>query len=157
MPSKHFHQAAARANARRLGRGGSKTSLDWRLAHARALDAAEKGDVIRAVVGYALAEDVIGLARFREKYAPMMSGDADRIAFETAAQPAAASSAEFAAIAKLAASVDTLDGFLRAMKARFPDATAKAPLPPETAKGEPVHTGSLPRIIGMTRDDARRW
>ena len=34
------------------------------------LNAAEKGDVIRAVVGYALAEDAIGLARFREKYAP---------------------------------------------------------------------------------------
>ena len=42
------------------------------------LNAVEKGDVIRAVVGYALAEDAIGLARFREKYAPLMSGDADR-------------------------------------------------------------------------------
>jgi len=49
--------------------------------------------VIRAVVGYALAEDAIGLARFREKYAPFMSGDADRAAFETASKPAAASSA----------------------------------------------------------------
>ena len=29
----------------------------------------------------------------------------------------------------MAASVDTLDGFLREMKARFPDATAKATLP----------------------------
>ncbi len=39
------------------------------------LNPVEKGDVIRAVVGYALAEDAIGLARFREKYAPLMSGD----------------------------------------------------------------------------------
>ncbi|QWG25187.1 tetratricopeptide repeat protein [Bradyrhizobium sediminis] len=121
------------------------------------LNAVEKGDVIRAVVGYALAEDAIGLARFREKYAPLMSGEADRAAFETASTPAAASSAEFAAIAKMAASVDTLDGFLREMKTRFPDATARAPLPPGTAKGEPVHTGSLPRIIGLTRADAKRW
>ena len=105
------------------------------------LNPVEKGDVIRAVVGYALAEDAIGLARFREKYAPLMSGDADRAAFETASKPAAATSAEFAAIAKMAASVDTLDGFLREMKTRFPDATARAPLPPETAKGEPIHTG----------------
>ncbi len=87
--------------------------------------------MIRAVVGYALAEDAIGLARFREKYAPLMSGDADRSAFETASKPAAANSAEFAQIAKMAASVDTLDGFLREMKTRFPDATARAPLPPE--------------------------
>ena len=33
------------------------------------LNPVEKGDVIRAVVGYALAEDALGLARFREKYA----------------------------------------------------------------------------------------
>jgi hypothetical protein len=86
----------------------------------------EKGDVIRAVVGYALAEDAIGLARFREKYAPLMAGEADRSAFETASQPAAANSAEFADIARMAASVDTLDGFLREMRTRFPDMTARA-------------------------------
>ena len=53
------------------------------------LNPVEKSDVIRAVVGYALAEDAIGLARFREKYAPLMSGEADRAAFETASKPAA--------------------------------------------------------------------
>jgi hypothetical protein len=112
------------------------------------LNPVEKGDVIRAVVGYALAEDAIGLARFREKYAPLMSGEADRAAFETASKPAASNSAEFGEIAKMAASVDTLDGFLREMKARFPDATAKTPLPPET-KADPAPTGSLPRIVGL--------
>jgi tetratricopeptide (TPR) repeat protein len=120
------------------------------------LNSSEKSDVIRAVVGYALAEDAIGLARFREKYAPLMSGDADRAAFETASAPVSASSAEFALIARMAASVDTLDGFLREMRTRFPDATARAPLPPDTAKADPVHTGSLPRIIGLTRADAVR-
>ncbi len=115
------------------------------------LNTVEKGDVIRTVVGYALAEDAIGLARFREKYAPLMSGDTDRMAFDLASKPAAASSAEFSAIAKMAASVDTLDGFIREMKVRFPDAatTARAPVSPGTAKGEPVHTGSLPAIAGV--------
>jgi outer membrane biosynthesis protein TonB len=120
------------------------------------LNPVEKGDVIRAVVGYALAEDAIGLARFREKYAPLMSGEADRAAFETASKPAASNSAEFSQIAKMAASVDTLDGFLREMRNRFPDATARAPLPPEVAKTDPVSTGSLPRIIGLKRADAAR-
>ena len=120
------------------------------------LNPAEKGDIIRAVVGYALAEDGIGLARFREKYAPLMSGDADRAAFETASKPTATSSAEFAQIAKMAASVDTLDGFLREMKTRFPDATAKATLPPEAQKADPFPTGSLPRIIGLTKADAAK-
>src|SRR6266478_5140005 len=120
------------------------------------LNTVEKGDMIRAVVGYALAEDAIGLARFRAKFAPLMSGDADRAAFETASKPVAANSAEFALIAKMAASVDTLEGFLREMKTRFPDATARAPVSPETVKSDPVSTGALPRIIGLTRADAVR-
>jgi tetratricopeptide (TPR) repeat protein len=120
------------------------------------LNPVEKSDVIRAVVGYSLADDAIGLARFREKYAPLMSGDADRAAFETASKPVAANSAEFALIAKMAASVDTLEGFLREMKTRFPDATARAPVSPETVKSDPVSTGALPRIIGLTRADAAR-
>ncbi|WP_029586601.1 hypothetical protein [Bradyrhizobium sp. URHD0069] len=122
----------------------------------RPLNAVEKGDVIRAVVGYALAEDALGLARIREKYAPLMSGEADRAAFETASKPAAANSAEFALIARMAASVDTLDGFLREMRTRFPDATAKALLPPETAKPDPLPTGSLPAIVGLKRAEAAR-
>jgi hypothetical protein len=112
----------------------------------RPLNAAEKSDVIRAVVGYALAEDAIGLARFREKYAPLMNGEADKSAFEIASKPAATNSTEFALIAKMAASVDTLDGFIREMKIRFPDATARAPVSPEMSRNEPVHTGSLPAI-----------
>jgi hypothetical protein len=120
------------------------------------LNPVEKGDVIRAVVGYALAEDAIGLARFREKYAPLMSGDADRAAFETASKPTATSSAEFAKIAKMAASVDTLDGFLREMKTRFPDATARAPTPPEAPKADPFPTGSLPAIVGLRPARATR-
>ncbi len=109
------------------------------------LNAVEKSDIIRAAVGYALADDSIGLSRFREKYAPLMSESADRLAFDIASKPAAASSAEFAEIAKLAASVDTLDGFLREMKQRFPDATARGPSTPQ-AKDESDHTGSLPTI-----------
>ena len=121
------------------------------------LNSSEKSDVVRAVVGYALAEDSLGLARFREKYAPLMSGEADRTAFDIASKPAAANSAEFGEIAKMAAKVDTLDGFLREMKQRFPDATARAPLPPGAEGADPVATtGSLPRIIGLTRADAAK-
>ena len=112
--------------------------------------------MIRAVVGYALAEDVIGLARFREKYAPLMSAEPDRSAFETASKPATANSAGFADIARMAASVDTLDGFLREMRTRFPDATARAPLPPGTVKADPFPTGSLPAIVGLKQVEASR-
>ena len=60
--------------------------------------------MIRTVVGYALAEDAIGLARFREKYAPLMSGDSRPVGvrYRQQARPRS-SSAEFAAIARMAA------------------------------------------------------
>jgi hypothetical protein len=116
------------------------------------LNPAEKADVIRAVVGYALADDAIGLARFREKYAPLMSGEADKAAFDIASKPTAANSAEFGGIAKMAASVDTLDGFVRDMKKRFPDATAWTP----GQKADPAATGSLPQIVGMKQADASK-
>jgi tetratricopeptide (TPR) repeat protein len=112
------------------------------------LNPVEKGDVIRAVVGYALADDAIGLSRFREKYAPLMSIPPDRATFEAASKPMG-SSADIAQIAKLAASVDTLDGFLRDMRTRFPDATARATMPPETPKADPFPIGSLPAIVGL--------
>ena len=119
------------------------------------LTALEKSDVIRAVIGYSLAEDAIGLARFREKYSPKMDNEGDRAPFDLASKPAAANSADFARIAKMAATIDTLDGFLREMKTRFPDAMARAKLPPEI-KVDPNPTGSLPEIVGLKRKQAKR-
>jgi tetratricopeptide (TPR) repeat protein len=118
------------------------------------LNPVEKGDVVRAVVGYALAEDAIGLARFREKYAALMSGEIDKLAFDIASKPTGGNSADFASIAKLAASVDTLDGFLREMKTRFPDASAWTP--PLSQRTDPGSTGVLPAIVGMKRAEAAR-
>lgn len=124
----------------------------WR--DAKPLTPAEKSDVVRAVVGYALAEDALGLARFREKYAPLMTAPADRATFEIASKPASAASADLPGIAKLAASVDTLEGFLREMRARFPDMAARTPSPAES-KADPVSTGTLPKIEGRRADAAR--
>ena len=86
------------------------------------------------------------------------------MAFDVASKPAGASSSEFAAIAKMGASVDTLDGFLREMKTRFPDAATRATLSPDSSKDsskdstkpDPEPTGALPRIVGVKRADAQR-
>lgn len=112
------------------------------------LNAVEKSDIVRATVGYALADDTLGLARFREKYAPLMTGEADKTLFDLASKPASASSAEYADIAKLAATVDTLEGFLRDMRIRFPDAVARVNTPGQ-AKADPTPTGSLQQIKGV--------
>ena len=119
-------------------------------------NAAEKSDIIRAVVGYALAEDAIGLLRFREKYLPLMSAESDRAAFETASKPVGSSGADFAQIAKMAASVDTLEGFLREMRTRYPDATARAIMPMGMPKSDPTPTGSLPAIVGTKQARATK-
>ncbi len=95
---------------------------DW-----QPLNDLERADILRATVGYALGEDALGLSRFREKYAPKMAKTPDARAFEIASAPLGTSGSEFRDIAHLAASVDTLEGFLRDMKARYPEAS---PLPP---------------------------
>ncbi|MDE1972644.1 MAG: tetratricopeptide repeat protein, partial [Hyphomicrobiales bacterium] len=91
------------------------------------LNEVERADILRATVGYALGEDTLGLSRFRQKYAAKMAQTPDARAFEVASAPLGTSGSEFRNIAHLAASVDTLEGFLRDMKARYPEAS---PLPP---------------------------
>jgi tetratricopeptide (TPR) repeat protein len=81
----------------------------------------ERADVLRAAIGFALGEDSIGLGRFREKYAAKMAEGPERRAFEVVTAPTGTSGAEFRDVARTVAAVDTLDGFLRAMRARFPD------------------------------------
>src|SRR5580704_16198021 len=101
---------------------------DW-----QPLNDIERSDLLRAQLGYALGEDTLGLGRFREKYAAKMSGTPDAHAFDVVSSPLGTSGTEFADIAHAAAAVDTLDGFLRDMQARYPDASAAPP-----SAGQPV-------------------
>ncbi len=68
--------------------------------------------------------DSLGLGRFREKYAAKMSETPDAHVFEIVSAPLGTSGDQFAAIAHAATSIDTLEGFLRDMKARYPDANS---------------------------------
>ena len=97
----------------------------------------ERADLLRAAIGYAMDDDAIGLGRFREKFAAKMAESPDRRAFEVATSPLSASSAEFRDVVRQIASVDTLDGFLRELRARYPEtgsfgapAAPAAPAPP---------------------------
>ena len=74
---------------------------------------AERADILRAGVGYALAEDKLGIARLRDKYAAKMADGPDRRAFEFVTGGLGASSAEFREVARIVATGDTLAGFLR--------------------------------------------
>jgi len=107
------------------------------------LNEIERADILRAEIGYALGEDTLGLNRFREKYAAKMAETPDARAFEVVSAPLGTSGAEFSAIAHAAAAVDTLDGFLRDMQARYPDSNAMThaagqPAAPDDAPAAPA-------------------
>lgn len=99
----------------------------------------ERSDLLRAGIGYALAEDKIGKTRLREKFSAKMASGPDRRAFEIVTGGLSPNSPEFRAVARVAAAVDTLDGFLRDMRTRYPDMNAGAVLP------DPHSTGALTR------------
>ncbi len=92
----------------------------------------ERLDLLRAATGYAIDNDVIGLGRFREKYAAKMMEGPDRRAFE-AATSLAVTSEEFRDVVRRIASVDTLDGFLRELRARYPETGSFSSSPAVTA------------------------
>jgi len=101
----------------------------------------ERDDLLRAAIGYAIDEDAIGLGRFREKYAAKMVEGPDRRAFEVATSPLLATSSEFRDVVRRIASIDTLDGFLRELRARYPEMGAFGSTPPADGPGAAI----LPR------------
>jgi len=108
----------------------------------RPLGDEERSDILRAAVGYALGEDALGSKRFREKYAAKMAATVDAHAFDIVSAQLGTNGAEFRDIAHAAASVDTLEGFLRDVQARYPNSSASPappkPAPPGAASGPPA-------------------
>jgi hypothetical protein len=115
------------------------------------LNASEKSDILRAAVGYALSDDMLGSTRLREKYAGKFDDGTERTMFELAVKPAGGNSAELAQLAKIAASIDTLDGFLREIRTRFSDNATRAARPAP----DPLTTGSLPAILKVRQGTAQ--
>jgi hypothetical protein len=100
-------------------------------------------------VGYSLAEDKLGNARLRDKYAAKMAAGPDGRAFDVVTGGLGPNSPEFREAARIVASGDTLSGFLRDLKARYPEMhgvlpeaagpSVNAPKP----KADPEPTGSI--------------
>ena len=112
------------------------------------LNEVEQADILRAAAGYALAEDSLGLARFRERYIGKMGeSGANRRAFDVITEPLDSSGTDFRAVAHAIAAVDTLDGFLRDLRARYPNSGAS---PPEPSKNAPTTTGTTPARLNRT-------
>jgi tetratricopeptide (TPR) repeat protein len=85
------------------------------------LSESERIDVLRAAIGYSLGDETIGLERLREKYAPKMANTPDRHAFDVVSAPTGVGGREFKDVARTVTGMDTLDAFLREMRAHYPD------------------------------------
>jgi hypothetical protein len=112
------------------------------------LNDTERADILRAAIGYSLAEDMIGLARFRERYAAKMGEGPDRRAFEVVTEPRQVRGGDFKEVVRAIGSMDSLDAFLQDMRKRFPETGELPPrqTPPvgavrDPSRGDP--TGSL--------------
>jgi hypothetical protein len=97
------------------------------------LSEAERADILRAALAYSLADDAIGLDRFRQKYAGKMGEGPDKHAFAVAIDRKAVDSGEFVEIARRVSAADTLDSFLRDVRAHYP-LTGPASSPPASAE-----------------------
>ena len=113
----------------------------------RPLNDIERRDILRAGLGFALEEDAIGLARLRDKFGAGMMQSADRRAFEIVTNLSSPREAEFRDIARAIAAVDTLAGFLRDMRHRYPESAA-SPAPP--AAGAPSGRQTRQRDVSTT-------
>jgi tetratricopeptide (TPR) repeat protein len=105
----------------------------------------ERSDILRAEIGYALAEDKLGIQRFRDRYAPKMAGTPDARAFEIVSAPLGNAGEDFKAIARAAAASDTLDDFLRDMKARYPESNPVSSGPPDYGPEKPAAPSAPPQ------------
>ena len=94
----------------------------------------ERSDILRAGIGFALGGDSIGIGRLKEKYSAKFADGADRRAFDVVTGGLGTNSAEVRDVARLIAAVDTLEGFLREMRARYPDMG----VPPQAAPSQPA-------------------
>ncbi|MFN3351156.1 tetratricopeptide repeat protein [Pseudorhodoplanes sp.] len=143
-------------NARRFGQSAEQIERlhgeRWR--SFEPLSDAERADILRAAIGYALAEDQIGLGRLRERYEAKMVESADKRAFEVATAPHSANGVEFRELAKTVTAFTSLAAFLREIRERYPEigpiTPGESPPPAQNHTRAPpgrMSTGSIGRRL----------
>src|SRR5262249_43909321 len=121
------------------------------------LAADERRDVLRAGIGFVLGEDPIGLGRLREKYAGKIANGPDRHAFDVITAPIEANGSEFREVARLIASIDTLDAFLRDLRSLLAGPATRLPGAPRRGDASrAAHAAGGARPQGRSGDDRQR-
>jgi len=103
------------------------------------LSAAERLDVLRAGIGYVLANERIGLDRLRSKYSAKMSDSADARTFGLVVGDGVGSAQELRELARTVISIGTLPDFLDSFRKRYPEIAGPKPQPPaEGSETQPL-------------------
>ncbi|WP_257099116.1 tetratricopeptide repeat protein [Pseudovibrio flavus] len=100
-----------------------------RWSDAAPLSKQERLDVLKAAVGYTLAEDRLGLERLRQKYAEKMSTSEHASAFNVVTRPIEERGVPFREVARAVTSTDSLQMFLQEYRRNYlsaPSASAAA-------------------------------
>jgi hypothetical protein len=92
------------------------------------LDAAERHDILRAALAYALGQEFIGLARLKDKYSEKMGESPEGKVLALLVTPEGTSAKTLAEASKALASFDSLGSFIKIYRERYPE----RPLPPDT-------------------------
>jgi hypothetical protein len=95
----------------------------WR--ESEPLSESDRFDVLRAAIGYSLANDQFALDRLRKKYYPKLLKTRDADSFLLVTKPIKSKGVAFRNLAKEIASVDTLDAFMKEFRASYGRTSAK--------------------------------
>jgi hypothetical protein len=82
------------------------------------LDDTQRQDVLRAAVAFVLANDRAGVERLRVRFGPKMADSKDARSFAVVVGETNPSSPDMRAMVRQVASADSLDAFLKDLKAR---------------------------------------
>jgi tetratricopeptide (TPR) repeat protein len=92
--------------------------------------------VIRAAVGYVLADNTLGLSRIRSKFGNQMAQSAEWPMFDYVTGAITATSTEFQKVAQQVAGIDSLNAFLGAYRDLYGAAGAMTPLSASKPEGK---------------------
>ncbi len=110
--------------------------LGGRWKESEPLSDTERSDVLRAAIGYSLANDQFALDRLRKKYYPKLLKSRDADSFLLVTKPIKSKGVAFRNLAKEIAAIDTLDAFMKEFRANYDRTSAKPKTSAKKAEGQ---------------------
>lgn len=116
----------------------------------------ERTDLLRAAIGYSLANDDFSLSRLKAKFTDKMSDSPDAAAFAIVTRPVADRGVEFMSVLDNLQSVDSLDIFLAEYRRKYlqPSPDTVPDTLPELPMSQGPDEGDSPQTVARTEEEA---